>query len=210
MKHVVLGAGGHAKVVIDLIQNLQGEIACVTDANPQSIQTKYPIYTDDALPDLYQKGITCAAMGMGHVGNTKIRNKVYQYAKQVGYEFPVLIHPSASVASSAKLGEGTVCFAQSVVNADAQIGRLCIINSAAVVEHEVCIGDGAHIAVHASVLGAASVGDNTLIGAGSVVLQGVHVGKNCIIGAGAVVREDVPDGSIVVGVPGRVRKRSDI
>lgn len=208
---VVIGAGGHAKVVIDTIQYSEYSMYGLTDANCDTVKAcmGYPVLgNDEILVELYlQNNVRYAAMGIGHIGYPSIRNKAYRDACQWGFCFPCLLHPSAAIAKSSIIGEGSLCAAQVTVNPEAIIGKLCIINSSAVIEHEVIIEDGVHIAPRAVVLGGARVGSNSFVGAGSVVLQGVSIGKNCIIGAGTIVLEDIEDGSVVVGNPGRVIKR---
>lgn len=209
-KYIVIGAGGHAKVVLDVLKLNKKNIAGLTDPNvlKGELCMGYSILgNDDELPGLYEKGICHAVMGIGHVGYPAVRNKVYKIAKQIGYEFSNCIHPTAVIAETVQLGEGNLLAAGVVINADACIGDLSIINTSAVIEHEVQIGNGVHIAPHATVLGQAVIGDNSFIGAGSVILQGVHIGKNCIIGAGSIVLRDVEDDCVVVGNPGRVLKR---
>lgn len=209
-KYIILGAGGHAKVVLDILELNQEEIYGLTDAEFRYGDTcmGYCVLgTDDILAELYQQGIKNAAMGIGHVGNPLIRNKVYCGAKKIGYTFPNVIHLSAVVARTCRMGEGNLLAAQCVLNPEAEIGNLCIVNTGAVIEHECRIGDGVHLAPNATVLGAATVGSNSFIGAGSVILQGIHIGQNCIIGAGCVVISDVDDNSVVVGNPGRLVKR---
>ncbi len=206
-KYIVLGAGGHAKIVLDILESGGKEIAGLTDAVQTGKCLGYPILGPDSiLEELKEQGINCAAMGIGNVGKPAIRDKVYNYAKELGFAFPNVIHPTSIVSASAHLEEGIVAAAGSVINPDARIGSLAIINTGAVVEHEVTLGYGVHVAPNATVLGAASVGDNTFCGAGSVILPMVHVGKNVIIGAGAVIREDVPDDSVIVGIPGHIIK----
>ena len=207
-QYIVFGAGGHAKIVLDILELNKKTIAGLVDPCLNSSCMGYSVLgTDDCVDEMKEKGILYAAMGIGQVGETGIRNHVYRRAKYSGMIFPVISHPSSVIAASAALGMGTVCAAMSVVNSESVIGELCIINTASVVEHEVVIGSGAHVAPHATILGGARIGDNTFVGAGSVVLQGVTVGKDCIIGAGTVILEDVPDNSIVVGTPGRIIKK---
>lgn len=209
-EYIVLGAGGHAKVALDILKLNNMNIYGLTDVNycEGAMCMDYPIVgTDEVLNDLYQMGIRNAVMGIGHVGNPHIRNRVYHNTKELGLQFPNVIHPTAVVADSVVMGDGNLVAAQSILNPEASIGSLCIINSAAVVEHEVVIGDGVHIAPNATVLGMAHIGDDTFVGAGSVILQGVNIGKNCVIGAGAVVLKDVPDNSVIIGNPGRLLKR---
>lgn len=209
-RYIVLGAGGHAKIVLDILKKQGKFIYGLTDASIPKGETcmGYPVIGDDTeLPFLLKKGICNAVMGIGHVGYPKVRNSVYKKTLEIGFSFPNLIHPTAVIADTVEMGEGSLFAAQCVVNADAKIGTLCIVNTLAVIEHEVNIGDGVHIAPHATVLGQASVGQNSFIGAGSIVLQGVHVGKNCIIGAGSVVLHDIEDNCIMVGNPARLLRR---
>lgn len=209
-KYIVLGAGGHAKTVLDILELNQEEIFGLTDAKFQygDMCMGYSVMgTDDILWELFQQGIKNAVMGIGHVGNTQIRNKVYNIAKRIGFAFPNVIHPRAIMAKTSQMGEGNLLAAQCVLNAEAAIGSLCIINTEAIIEHECRIGNGVHLAPHTTILGAATVDDDSFIGAGSVILQGIHIGRNCIIGAGSVVIRDVDDNSVVVGNPARLLKR---
>lgn len=209
-QYVVIGAGGHAKVVMDSLLLNNKEIVGLTDISYGQKMTcmEYPVLgTDDYLAVLLEQGIYNAAMGIGHVGYPKIRNNVYANAKKLGFCFPILTHPSAVCASNIHVGEGTLIAANSVINPEVEIGELCIINTSTVIEHEAVIANGVHIAPHATILGGASVGENTFIGAGAVVLQGVHIGSDCIIGAGSVILHDVSDKCVVVGNPGREIKR---
>jgi len=209
-RYVVLGAGGHSKIILNILcmngKNIQG----LTDVSYKDgdLCMGYPLLgTDDILEELYKDGVRCAAIGIGHVGNPRIRNNVYAMAKNIGFSFPNIIHSSATVADTVILGEGNLLSAGCIINPDSCIGDICIINTGAVIEHDVIIGKGVHIAPHSTVLGAARIGDDTLIGAGSTIIQGVTIGRNCIIGAGAVVLEDIEDNSVIVGNPGRLIKR---
>jgi len=207
-QYIVFGAGGHAKIVLDILELNKKTIAGLVDPCLNNICMGYSVLgTDDCVDEIKEKGILYAAMGIGQVGETDVRNRVYERAKDSGIIFPVITHPSSVIAASATLGMGTVCAAMSVVNAEAVIGELCIINTSSVVEHEVVIGSGTHVAPHATILGGTRIGDNSFVGAGSVVLQGIKIGNNCIVGAGTVVLENIPDNSIVVGTPGKVIKK---
>ena len=165
-KIVVLGAGGHAKIILDVLKLNHMNICGLTDAASQGEQfcLGFPVLGNDGiLPELFEQGICNAAMGIGHVGNPNIRNAVYNTAKQIGYSFPNIIHPQAVLSETVKAGEGILFAAQCVVNADAVVGNLCIVNTAAVVEHDVVIEDGVHVAPHATLLGMVHVGKNSFI-----------------------------------------------
>lgn len=208
--YVIIGAGGHAKVVIDSLKMQGKEILGLTDAKYHEGMycEGFPVVgTDECLERLFSEGVGNAAMGIGHVGNYQIRQKVYDYARHVGFSFPNIIHPAAVIADSVLPGNAGFFNAGCIVNAGAGIGDLCIVNTAAIIEHEVCLGYGVHIAPGATILGAAHIGENSFIGAGSIVLPGVHVGKRCIVGAGSIVLHDVEDDSVVAGNPARVLRR---
>lgn len=207
--YVIIGAGGHAKTVADILKRNDKTVAGVVDVSGStgSFMGYSVLGSDDLLPELYDAGIRNAAMGIGHVGNTLARSRSYMQLREIGFELPVLIHPDAVVADTACCGQGSMIGACCIVNADAKIGNLCIVNTGAVIEHDACIKDGAHIAPKAVVLGRAVIGENTLVGAGSVVLQGVQIGRDCIIGAGSVILHDLEDACVAAGNPGRVLKR---
>lgn len=209
-QYIILGAGGHAKPVVEALEKSGNRIAGFTDQSAQQGEMccGYPILgKDEVLFSIYSRGVRNAAVGIGHVGNASVRNRVYREAVQIGFVFPNIVHPASVLSDRMICGNGIQFLANCVVNAEAEIGSLCIINTGAVVEHEAKLGDGVHVAPRAVVLGQASVGDNTFVGAGSVILQGVHVGKNCIIGAGSVVLHDVEDDSVIVGNPGQLLRR---
>ena len=206
MEHyLILGAGGHAKTVLDILLLCGCKVDGLTDTRVGGNCLGFPILGDDSI--LEQLGGGYAAMGIGNVGNPELRNRVYTHARDCGFVFPNVIHPTAVVSDFAKLEDGIVCAAAAVINPAASVGRLAIINTGAVIEHDAVIGRGVHIAPHAGVMGAAAVGEDSFCGAGSIIAPGVHVGKNCIVGAGTVVLADLPDGAVAVGTPARIIKQ---
>ncbi|CAM3389462.1 NeuD/PglB/VioB family sugar acetyltransferase [Aequorivita lipolytica] len=137
------------------------------------------------------------------IGNNRIRKEV---SKRLPSNFGLLVHRTASVSSWASVGAGTTVMAKVVINACANIGKHCIINSAAVIEHDCILEDFVHISPNASLAGGVRVGEGTHIGIGACVLPEIKIGKWATIGAGAVIIKDVPDGAVVVGNPGKVIK----
>lgn len=210
---VGLGAGGHAKVVIDTL-NLLGcyELVGLLDSNRELWNTNVlgiPVLgDDDLLPQLWEQGVRHAFVGLGGAGNTEPRRRVYCMARECRMTIVDAIHPSAVVASSAKLGNGPTILANAVVNADARLGDNVTINTGAIVEHECIISDHVHIATGARLGGGVYVGSGSHIGLGASVRQDIRIGENAIVGAGAVVVKDVPDGVVVVGVPARILAKS--
>lgn len=209
-KIVILGAGGHAKVVADAALTDYDVIGFI-DKDDLRLNEKvlgYSILGNDNDPEYWKKqGIESCVVGIGNMGDFETRNKLFEYYYNAGFTLETVIHEKASVSKFASIGEGTVVLANAVINAEAKIGDNCIINSSAVVEHDVQIGFGVHIGPGAIVTGGCMIGDNSFVGASSVVINNVKIGKNVIIGAGSVVMKDVPDNVVVVGNPGRIIKQ---
>lgn len=199
---VLIGGGGHALSVADTIIN-EGKYKIVgyTDMVDVHSPLRY-LGTDEILECLLDRGIINAAITVGYLGKSSIRDRLYYTAKQAGFRLPKIIDPSAVVSDLADVGEGVFVGKKAVVNAGAKIGKMCIINTGAIIEHNNQIGEYSHIAVGATLCGDVRVGEHTLIGANSTIIQGVHIGMNAIIGAGSIVIGDVLDNSRVIGVGG--------
>lgn len=123
--------------------------------------------------------------------------------EQLHGPFATVVHPSAVVAPSARIGEGTVVMPGAIVNADAVVGRHCIIDTGASVDHECHVSDFCHIGPHATLCGAVQVGSGTLVGAAACVIPCIHIGRDCTIGAGAAVIKNIADNMKEVGVPAK-------
>ena len=200
-KIVLVGYGGHGKSVADTIQRTK-KYHIVGYTELQEIpNAEYPyLGTDEKLPELYAEGVTYAAVAVGFMGKGKLRDKLFDTLKEIGFELPVLSDPSAVISESAKLGEGTFVGKNTVINADAEIGKMTIINTGAIVEHECRVEDFSHVAVGAIICGQSYVADHVLVGAGSVLIQNVRVGKNAVIGAGTTVIRDVSENAVYYGI----------
>jgi len=185
----IYGASGHAKVIFDIIQAMGQEVECIFDDNPQIVELNGHIISHS------WNGESPIIIG---IGNNEIRKKI---ASRLNCEFATAIHPSAVVASSAKIGEGTAVMHGAIIQPDAKIGKHCIINTGASVDHECVIEDYVHISPHATLCGNVHVGEGTWIGAGATVIPGVTIGKWCVIGAGSVVLKDIPDNTTAYGNP---------
>lgn len=189
MKKIVLvGFGGHAKSVADTIERTgQYNIVGYTDVKEDKERSRYKyLGTDDALKDIYDSGIMCAAVGVGYMGKDDTRDKLYKMLKDIGFELPVVVDPSSIVSETATIGEGTFIGKGAIVNAEAKVGKMCIINSKALVEHETVVGDYSHVAVGANLCGQVNLGDHVFVGAGATVVQCVNVGADSFIKAGEV------------------------
>lgn len=189
------GAGGHAKVVADILTAVGRSVEAFID-------------DDLTLNEFKDKRVHHSASGCNPViitiGNCAIRRKVANVLR--GHTFASAVHPSAVISDSVSIGEGSVVMPGAVINADARIGRHCIINTKASVDHDCRISDFVHIAPGSTVSGNVEIGECTWIGVGACIRQGVRIGKNCMIGAGAVVVRDIPDNVVAYGNPAHVNR----
>jgi len=210
---VGLGAGGHARVVIDALRlGKRVEPVALLDPDPALHNTNVdgvPVLGgDDRLAGMLGTTATHAFIGIGGARTNEPRRLAFERARASGFVVLTVVHPSAVVAQSATLGAGTVVLAGAVVNAGAAIGDNVIVNTAAIVEHDCRIGDHAHVATGARLGGTVTVGEGAHVGLGASVRQGIVIGRHAIVGGGAMVVDDVPDGAVVVGVPARILSRS--
>lgn len=205
-KIIILGGGGHAESLVDAIESQRKyEVAGYVVNETADVKTdrRYPIIgTDDDLEKIFQNGIRNAALGIGYLGRSSVREKLWDILKRIGYCLPVICDPSAILARDVKLEEGCFVGKRAVLNARASIGKGCIINTGAIVEHDCCVDEFSHISVGTVLCGGVKVGKAAFIGANATIIQEVNIGMNAIIGAGSVVVGNVPDNSRVVGLGG--------
>jgi len=203
---VIAGAGGHAAVLIEAVRS-EGvwTVAALTDPVVRGELGGVPIVGGDSkLDKLYERGVRVAMVGVGSVGQTQTRMRLFDTLAAFGFDLPVVQHARSTVSQSARLGSGSMVFAAAVINAEASIGHNVIVNTAAVVEHGCQVGDHAHLSPRCVLGGGVEVAAQAHVGMGAVVLESRKVGRRAVVGAGAVVTRDVPDGCVVVGVPARV------
>lgn len=205
---LVLGAGGHCGVTIDLLCQLDGyRVIGILDDNSAlhgSCRAGYPVLGGTVRlrePDF--AGCTCAIGTASPNG----RKAMWERLTSLGYEPLTLIHPRAHVSSAARLGQGSMVAVNAVVNSGARIGKGSLVNTSAIVEHDCVVDDFVHIAPGAHMAGCVRIEKAAFIGIGATIIESVRIGESAIIGAGAVVLRDVAPFETVVGNPGRsVRK----
>lgn len=200
---VIIGAGGHGKVVADIVVESGDKVKGFLDDHfPESKDfIGYPI-----LGRLRDYMNIVGAEFVIAIGNAKIREKIARGMKDV--QWYTAIHPKAVISSlDVRTGEGTVVMANAVINPGTHIGRHCIINSGAIVEHDNVISDFVHISVGAKLAGTVSVGNRTWIGIGAVVSNNLSVCQDCMIGAGAVVVNNIKKPGTYIGIP--AKEKSD-
>lgn len=199
MKLLLLGGGGHGRVVMGATERL---VSGVIDASDPGLLI--PWIGDDEAGLQEDPAATELLHGVGELG---LRCHLAERYGAAGFQFARVVHPRAIVID-AQIDAGAQVMAGAIVQVGACVGAGAIVNSGAIVEHDCVIGELAHVAPGAVLAGAVTVGPRALVGVGARVLPGVSIGAGATIGGGAVVTRDVPAGATVVGVPGRVRSRS--
>jgi sugar O-acyltransferase (sialic acid O-acetyltransferase NeuD family) len=190
-KIIILGNSGHARSLTDAIER-QGKYKIAGYVVNDETETKlnYPIIGKDCdLQGIFNSGINKAAMGIGYLGKSDIRERLYIQLKNIGFKLPVICDPSAIISENTVIGEGAFIGKGAIVNANARIGNMCIINTGAIVEHDCVVDDFSHIAVGTVLCGGVKVGKSTLIGANSTVIQEINIPDKSIIGAGMTIRK---------------------
>lgn len=203
---VIIGGGGHAKVLISIIRksNNYAIVGYTDNTDRGEILGQRYLGNDDVLEDLISREVcNLAAIGVGQVTVSETRLQIIEKIKNLGYRFPVIISSDAVVNEDVQFGDGTVVFDGAVINSGSRLGSYCIINTGAIVEHDCLIDDLVHIAPRAVLSGGVKVGMQSMVGCGAVVLQRKQIGQNCMIGAGAVVVRDCMVFGTYVGVPAR-------
>lgn len=202
----IVGAGGHAKVIIELARTAGWNPIGLLDPAPVgSTVLGVPVVGDDSVaPQLFEEGHTAAFVALGR---NDLRRRIGLRLRGIGFRMPTLIHPSAFVSPSATLGDGIAVLPQAVVHSCAQVGDFAIINTAAVVEHDCIIGVGAHVAPRSVMGGNVTLGEEVFFGIGAVARPLSVIGARTTVGAGGVVVGEIPSDIVAVGVPARPRAR---
>ena len=191
---LIIGAGGHGKVVADTAEAMgYSDIAFLDQSWPE--QTANGRWQVVGVPERRTEPVFCA------VGCNNARAHLFDELDL--YASPVLIHPAAVLSPTTKLGAGTIAVAGSIVNADASIGYGAILNTSCSIDHDCEIESFVHVSPGARLAGGVRVGQGSWIGIGAVAREGVRIGKNVIVAAGAVVVNDIGDGARVGGTPAK-------
>jgi len=208
-KVLVIGGGGHAKVVISLLKKRDYTILGYLDPQDKGeiLGVKY-LGTDKELIKLAAQNPDCeAALGLGIMEPSAKRKQLIDALQDMGFQLPAIVSPHAIVNENVRLRAGVVICDGAVIGPGSEVGRGAIINTLASVDHDCLIADYAHIAPGATLCGGVTVGQNSIIGAGATVIQYKHVADNCLIGAGATVVEDCTVAGKYLGCPAKMQRR---
>lgn len=207
MNVVLFGAGGHAKVTIDIMRLNNYNVYCILDDDKSTHRTNVlgvPVLGGkEKFDEIIQNNVSKMIIT---IGSNKVRMLIANLAKSAGFNLVNAIHPSSVIAKSAVIGEGVFIASGAVICADARIGDCSIINTGASVDHECVIEEAAHICPGVRLAGNVSIGSCAQVGIGSSVIQGLTIGEHSMIGAGSVVVRDIPSHVTAYGAPAKVKK----
>ena len=197
---IVLGAGGHAKVVISTLIRARYKVVSVYDDDPGTWgETCLGIPIVGGISSLSLQNQQCAVIAVGH--NPTRRSIANRFPD---FQWVTVVHPNADVHPSVQLAEGVVVFSGAVIQPDTRIGAHTIINTGATVDHDCLIDRYVHLAPGVHLAGNVRVGEGSFLGIGSSAIPGVNIGVWSTIGAGGVVIDNIPDHVIAVGVPAKI------
>jgi UDP-N-acetylbacillosamine N-acetyltransferase len=208
-KCLIWGAGGHAKVVAEILR-LKGceVVGFIDDVNTDRKGLEFYGATvlggREVLEELLSSGVKNAVVGFG---DNRLRLKIAGELSERGFNLVSAVHPGATCASDVSIGEGAVVASGAVIGPSTRVGRQAIVNTQASLDHDCVVGEGAHIGPGAIVTGVVHIGECVWIGAGAVIADHKTIGADSVVGAGAVVVKDVPPSVVVVGVPARIMRK---
>lgn len=204
---VIIGAGGHAKVIIDIIlqrkKNLNDNLLIKGILDDSFSENEEKDLFGIPIIGKVNKVLELSSniYYVIAIGNNGIRKKISQNYKKLKYI--TLIHPRAIIGENVSIGIGTVLMAGSIINSHTKIGKHCIINTGSIIEHDNIIEDYVHISPNVTLCGGVSIGQKSWIGAGATLIQGIKIEEKCIVGAGSVVIRNIKKMSKVIGIPGK-------
>ena len=199
---LLVGAGGHAKSCIDVIEQEDKFQIIGLVGSPNEVGAHVLGYevlgTDDVLTEFLSLS-KFALIAVGQIGTNDLRSTLFSKIAKIGFKLPVIMSPIAYVSTRAVMGKGSVVMHHATINAGAKIGNNCIINSHALIEHDVTVEDHCHIATSATINGGSTVGKSSFVGSGTIIRESITIGQSCSIGMGISVRHDLPPNSQFVG-----------
>lgn len=191
---VVIGAGGHAAVVVDILRQLECEIlALIAKDKPaeKAVFANIPWFDSDSIIETFNKDAVLLVNGIGSLPGNTLRTKIHQQYKALGYQFKTVISPKAIVSDYATLADGVQVMPGCVVNVNAYVGEGTIINTGAIIEHDCYIGRYNHIAPGAVLSGDVITADHVHLGTGASIIQGINIGEYSVVSAGATVTKSL-------------------
>lgn len=201
---IIIGNGGHASVLVETLLIQQREIIGYTAPSKEKEFFDLPyLGTDDIIADNYNPNEAELILGLGTVTTSIVRKSIFLHFKSLVFSFANVIHPTAIISSSTKIGEGAQIMAGTIFQANVIIGDNSIINTGSIIDHDCLVGKHAHIAPGSTLSGGVQIGDGCHIGVGTSIIQGITIGHETTIGAGSVVVKNIGSGKTAYGVPAK-------
>lgn len=199
---IIIGAGGYAKVIADIVSLCGDKVhGFLDDKDPDEMPSFHVIGKIKDIEKYAKEGLYRFIIA---IGDNKSRKMITEKLEGMGgLKWYTAIHPSSVVAEGTEIGEGTAIMANAVINSGSRIGKGAIINTAATIDHDNVIDDFAHISPGAHLSGAVHIGESTWICVGGIVSNNINICNNCIIGAGAVVIRDIENSGTYIGIPAK-------
>ena len=208
--HVLLGGGGHASVLLDILINSGIEVAGVISPDPISSRKIFSgiarFARDDEFKATFDPAQVFVVNGIGPTPKGTLRQRMQLIYEELGFEFVEVISPAAVISTYAHRDSSVQIMAGAVLQCGVVLGRASVINTSAVLDHDCQIGQYVHVAPSATLCGGVVVADNVYIGANATIFPGVNIGCDAIIGAGAVVKANVESGSVIYPTRSIVRE----
>lgn len=200
---LIIGGGGHAKVVIDAALKANPTVKITVFDDDES---KYGTKILNVLiepPNLNIMLLSNRIEACIAIGNNLVRAQKYLLWKELGLKFKTVTHPNSIISPFSKIGVGTVVFAGAIINPDVSVGDNVIVNTGVIIEHDCVLENHVQIATNATLCGGVKVREGAMIGAGATILPGVEIGRYAVVGAGAVVISSIPENKTYVGIPAK-------
>ena len=195
MKQIILiGGGGHCKSCIDVIESgNKYKIRGIIDKK-KNFLLNYKVFPEIYINKKLIKN-NYAFVTVGQIKNYKIRVKLFDRLKDLGFKIPTIISPSAYISKHAVIGQGTIVMHGAIINAGAAIGNNCIINTNSLIEHDVVIGDHTHISTEVTINGGVVIENKVFIGSRSIIKDNISIGEHSIVGAGLYIKKNLKKNS---------------
>ena len=206
---ILLGAGGHARVLLALAHAAGHCVLGVCDPDLAMRSERdwqgLKVLGDDKALEGYSPDEIQLMVGVGQLTTGSLRERLYDTWSTRGYSFPALVHPNAWIAPDVRLGAGVQVMAGVIVQPGCEVGMNSILNTRSSIDHDCQIGSHVHVAPGSTLCGSVSVGHGAFVGAGSVVIQGLRIGERAIVGAGVTLLRDLAPSQTIVGAANRMR-----
>lgn len=205
-KIVIIGGGGHAKVIISILKKLnQHIIVGYTDQeNKGEILGSSFLGTDERLNSLFKDGVNNAAIGLGQIKSAALRRKLFTICKRIGFKLPSIVSPDAIINEEVIIGNATFVMDGVIINSGSNIGQCSIVNTNSSIDHDCSIGDFTHIAPGVTLSGDVKIGNYVFVGTGANVIHQINITDYSIISAGSTVTKNITEVGVYGGTPARL------